>query len=357
MAGVIAVAPMMDWTDRHCRVFHRRLNPALRLYTEMVTAKAVLHGDRARLLGHAPEERPLALQLGGAEPKELAEASRIAADWGYGEVNLNVGCPSDRVQGGRFGACLMREPALVGECLAAMGEAGLPVTLKCRLGVDEQDVESALDAVADAAVASGVAMIWVHARKAWLAGLSPAQNRTVPPLDYARVVRLRDRLAVPVGLNGGLADEAAVADALARTDGAMIGRAAYQRPQLLSRLAGHRDEADRAHRLAVARSMVGYAEEWLAQGGRLAHVVRHILGLFHGEPGARAFRRTLTVEAQRPGASPDLLRRAIDAVEAAHLCAQERQNAQERRDALERQNALERRGAQERQEEQAPVAA
>lgn len=325
--GTIAVAPMMEWTDRHCRVFHRRLNPDLRLFTEMVTAKAVLHGDRDRLLGFSPEERPLVLQLGGSEPQELAAAARIAADFGYDEVNLNVGCPSDRVQGGRFGACLMREPALVGECLAAMGEGGLPVTLKCRLGVDEQDPETALDAVADAAVAAGVAGIWVHARKAWLKGLSPAQNRNVPPLDHGRVHRLHARLATFVGINGGIGDPAAVARQLAAVDGVMIGRAAYQRPALLARLAGHTGEEGFARRLAVARSMIPYCEAWIARGGRLSNVAKHMLGLFHGEPGARGFRRTLTVAGQAPGAGADVLAAAIDAVEA------EAERARARREA------------------------
>lgn len=308
---------MMDWTDRHCRVFHRRLNPAVQLFSEMVTAKAVIHGDRARLLGFSAEEGAPVLQLGGSDPRELAAASRIAAEWGYGEVNLNVGCPSDRVQGGRFGACLMTEPALVGDCLAAMGEGGLPVSLKCRIGVDDQDTETALDAVADEAVAAGVSAIWVHARKAWLAGLSPAQNRDVPPLDYDRVHRLEARLDIFVGINGGIADAATVARELAVVDGVMIGRAAYQRPGLLAELAGYRGEESFRHRLAVARSMADYAEEWIAAGGRLAHVVRHMLGLFHGEPGARAYRRTLTVAGQAPDAEPDLLRAALEAIERA----------------------------------------
>nr|WP_255720654.1 tRNA dihydrouridine(20/20a) synthase DusA [Acuticoccus kalidii] len=310
----IAVAPMMDWTDRHCRVFHRRLNPALRLFTEMVTAKAVLHGDRERLLGFAEEEKPLVLQLGGSDPAELAAASRIAADWGYDEVNLNVGCPSDRVQGGRFGACLMREPSLVGECLAAMGEGGLPVSLKCRIGVDDQDPEEALDAVADRAVAAGVSAIWVHARKAWLEGLSPAQNRDVPPLDYDRVHRLHARLDTFVGINGGIGTVEAVREAAARVDGVMIGRAAYQRPGILVALAGIDGEGSFAHRIRVARSMVPYGEAWVAAGGRLAAITRHMLGLFHGEPGARAYRRTLTVDTLGD-ATPAVLTGAIDAIE------------------------------------------
>ena len=315
---------MMDWTDRHCRVFHRRLNPDVQLFTEMVTAKAIIHGDRATLLDFSAEEHPLVLQLGGSEPDELAFAARIAAEWGYDEVNLNVGCPSDRVQGGRFGACLMREPALVGECLAAMAAGGLPVTLKCRIGVDDQDPEVALDAVADAAVAAGVEAIWVHARKAWLEGLSPAQNRDIPPLDYDRVARLKARLPVFVGINGGIATVPAVAEQLARVDGVMIGRAAYQRPGLLSALTGRTGEADRAHRVAVARSMVPYAAEWIAGGGRLANIVRHMLGLFHGEPGARAWRRTLTVDGQAPGATPAVLADALDALEAAFAAVEER---------------------------------
>ncbi|WP_371747216.1 tRNA dihydrouridine(20/20a) synthase DusA [Acuticoccus sp. I52.16.1] len=308
----IAVAPMMDWTDRHCRVVHRRLNPSLQLYTEMVTAKAILFGDRARLLDYSAEEHPLVLQLGGSNPRELAEASRVAAEWGYDEVNLNVGCPSDRVQGGSFGACLMREPALVGECLAAMGEGGLPVSLKCRLGVDDQDTETALDAVADAAVAAGVAAIWVHARKAWLQGLSPAQNRDVPPLDYDRVHRLHARLGTFVGINGGIVDAGAVRDQLALVDGVMIGRAAYQRPGLLAELAGRGSHAER---LAVARSMVTYAQAWCEDGGRLAPVVKPLLGLFHGEPGARGFRRTLTEEGHRSDAGPAVLAGALDRLE------------------------------------------
>ncbi|MEM8551265.1 MAG: tRNA dihydrouridine(20/20a) synthase DusA [Pseudomonadota bacterium] len=310
----VAVAPMMDWTDRHCRVFHRALNPYAQLFTEMVTAKAVIFGDRGRLLGFSPVEAPVALQLGGADPDELAKAARIGAEFGYGEVNLNVGCPSDRVQGGRFGACLMREPELVGDCLAAIGEAGRPVSLKCRIGVDDQDPERALDEVADAAVRAGVSAIWVHARKAWLKGLSPAENRDVPPLDYPRVARLKERLGVFVGLNGGIADVAAAHGHLETFDGVMIGRAAYQRPAILSHLAGHVGEADWAHRLAAARHMVPYAAQWIERGGRLSNVVRHMLGLFHGEPGARAWRRTLTVAAQAPGAPISVLEDAISAI-------------------------------------------
>ncbi|MEM0906195.1 MAG: tRNA dihydrouridine(20/20a) synthase DusA [Pseudomonadota bacterium] len=323
-AAPISVAPMMDWTDRHCRVFHRRLNPDLLLFTEMVTAKAIIHGDRARLLGFSPEEHPLILQLGGSDPEELATASKIAADWGYDGVNLNVGCPSDRVQGGRFGACLMREPLLVGECLAAMGAGGRPVSLKCRIGVDDQDPEPALDAVADEAVKAGVDAIWVHARKAWLKGLSPAQNRDIPPLDYDRVGRLKARLPVFVGLNGGITTAEEASTHLTTFDGAMIGRAAYQRPKILTDLQGLSGEHSRAKRLEVARQMVPYAAWWIGEGGRLSNVVKHMLGLFHGEPGARAWRRTLTVAGQAPGAREDVLADAIDAIEAAFTAASER---------------------------------
>lgn len=350
-AKPIAVAPMMDWTDRHCRVLHRRLNPNVVLFTEMITANATIHGDRDRLLGFSPEEQPLVLQLGGSDPELLARASAIAAGYGYGEVNLNVGCPSDRVQDGRFGACLMREPMLVGECLAAMADAGLRVSLKCRLGVDDQDIETALDEVADRAVAAGVSVIWVHARKAWLAGLSPAQNREVPPLDYGRVHRLHARLharpldahpleprpldarlyprplharlhargndRVLVGINGGIADMVSVQAALAAVDGVMIGRAAYQRPALLAELDGHAGAAGLAFRLGVARSMVGYADDWISRGGRLAAVAKPLLGLFHGEPGARRFRRTLSEEGHGPDATAGVLIRALDELEAA----------------------------------------
>lgn len=326
MTPCLAVAPMMDWTDRHCRVFHRRLNPSARLFTEMVTPNAILHGDKERLLGFSAQEHPLVLQLGGADPDALAKASEIARDYGYDEVNLNVGCPSDRVQGGRFGACLMREPALVGRCLEAMGSAGLPVSVKCRLGVDDQDIESALDALADAAVSAGVCAIWVHARKAWLEGLSPAQNRTVPPLDHDRVYRLKTRLpGVFVGINGGIDSAEAVARHGAKVDGVMIGRAAYQRPGFLADLAG---QGSRQERLAVARSMVDYGERWVARGGRLSNVTRHMLGLFHGEPGARAWRRTLTEDARLEGAGADVLVHAIDAIKAAGAAAE--RHAQER---------------------------
>lgn len=317
-----AVAPMMDWTDRFCRLFHRRLTRRGLLYTEMVTSAALVHGDRRKLLDFFPEEHPVALQLGGSDPAELAVAARIGADWGYGEINLNVGCPSDRVQSGRFGACLMREPALVADCIAAMRAAvAVPVTVKCRIGVDEQDPEEALDRLADAVLAAGADALWVHARKAWLQGLSPKENRDIPPLDYGRVLRLKARLpAVFVGINGGIQDLDAAEALLSRgIDGVMLGRAAYQDPVLLAavdrRLYGEAGED--ADLFAVAEAMRPVIADHLASGGRIGHVTRHMLGLFHGRPGARAFRRILTEGAARPGAGLDLLDRALDAVRSA----------------------------------------
>ncbi|ODN69901.1 tRNA dihydrouridine(20/20a) synthase DusA [Methylobrevis pamukkalensis] len=313
-----AIAPMMDWTDRHCRAFHRHLTREALLYTEMVTTGAVLHGDRERLLGFSDLEHPVALQLGGSEPGDLARSARIGADYGYGEINLNVGCPSDRVQSGRFGACLMQEPALVADCVAAMKAAvSVPVTVKCRIGVDEQDPEEALDRLADALVAAGVDALWVHARKAWLKGLSPRENRDVPPLDYDRVYRLKARLPdLFIGINGGIADLDAAEAHLAHVDGVMLGRAAYQSPFLLCavdrRIYGTA-EAD-VDPVDAVRALVPYIEAHMARGGRLRHVVRHMLGLFHGRPGARAWRRILTEGSVAEDAGIELLERALAAV-------------------------------------------
>jgi len=320
-----AVAPMMDWTDRHCRFFHRQLTRRALLYTEMVTAEAILHGDRVRLLGFSPEEQPLALQLGGCDPAKLARAAAIAADFGYGEINLNVGCPSDRVQSGTFGACLMRTPTLVGECVAAMKAAvHLPVTVKCRLGVDEQDTEVALDALADAVIEAGADAIWVHARKAWLEGLSPKENRDVPPLDYARVYRLKQRHpGTFVGINGGIAtlDEADVH--LLHVDGVMLGRAAYHQPEILagvdSRFCGQPGSPIDARGAVLA--MAPYIERELAEGTHLSHIVRHMLGLFHGARNARTWRRILTVDGNRPGAGIDVIDRALAALGSAEVAA------------------------------------
>ncbi|WP_279483490.1 tRNA dihydrouridine(20/20a) synthase DusA [Aureimonas sp. SK2] len=310
-----AVAPMIDWTDRNCRYLHRRLAPHALLYTEMVVADAILHGDRDRLLGFDPAEHPLALQIGGSDPGKLAEAARIGEAFGYDEINLNVGCPSDRVQSGAFGACLMREPALVGRCLSAMREAvSVPVTVKCRIGVDEQDPKPALDAVADAAVDAGVSAIWVHARKAWLQGLSPKENREIPPLDYDRVYRLKARLpGMFVGLNGGLATVEAAAAHLTRVDGVMMGRGAYQNPSDLAHVASliHGEPPEPIDYGAVIDDMVSYAGRHMAAGGRLSNVTRHMIGLFTGQPGARRWRQILSERAVRPGATPELIREAF----------------------------------------------
>ena len=317
-AEMVAVAPMMEWTDRHCRFFHRGLTRRALLYTEMVTAEAVIRGDRARLIGFRDAEHPVALQLGGSEPKRLAEAARVGADFGYDEINLNVGCPSDRVQSGTFGACLMREPERVGACVAAMKDAvDVPVTVKCRLGVDDQDIETALDALADSVLAAGADAIWVHARKAWLSGLSPKENREVPPLDYRRVYRLKERLpGAFVGINGGIRDLDAVRMHLERVDGVMIGRAAYQSPALLAEIDGMLGaDAPQADLFAAAERMILYAEAHCAAGGRVSAITRHMLGLFQGRPGARQWRRILTVEGTRPGAGADVIRRALAAID------------------------------------------
>ncbi|MEP9353368.1 tRNA dihydrouridine(20/20a) synthase DusA [Xanthobacter sp. KR7-65] len=313
-----AIAPMMDWTDRHCRAFHRVFSRHARLYTEMVTAPAILHGDRARLLGFSPQEHPVAVQLGGSDPAQLAAAARICADFGYDEINLNVGCPSDRVQGGNFGACLMREPLLVAECVAALKAAvAVPVTVKCRIGVDEQDPEIALDALADAVVAAGVHGLIVHARKAWLNGLSPRENRDIPPLDYDRVRRLKARLPhVPVALNGGLSSLAQGLAEARGLDGMMLGRAAYHEPELLAEVDPllHGVPAPHADTFAALEAFEPYVARHLEAGGRLADVTRHMLGLFGGRKGARIFRRRLSTEAIVPGAGLDVLRSAVDEV-------------------------------------------
>ncbi|TDR89930.1 tRNA dihydrouridine(20/20a) synthase DusA [Enterovirga rhinocerotis] len=310
-----SVAPMMEWTDRHCRAFHRGLSRRALLYTEMVTTGAVIHGPRERLLGFDALEHPVALQLGGSDPADLAQASRIGADRGYGEINLNVGCPSDRVQNGRFGACLMREPGLVGDCIAAMkGAVSVPVTVKCRLGVDDQDIEEALDAMARTVFAAGADALIVHARKAWLQGLSPKENRDVPPLDYGRVHRLKqawpDRL---VGINGGIATIEEARAQLAHVDGVMMGRAAYGEPARL--LAVDPDlfgeDAPAADPFEAIEAFEPYIAARLGEGLRLHAVTRHMLGLFNGRPGARAYRRHLATAGTRPDASLATLREAV----------------------------------------------
>ncbi len=314
-----SVAPMMDWTDRHCRVFHRLMTRRALLYTEMLTTGAIIHGDRVRLLGFDQSEHPVALQLGGSDPRDLATAAKIGEDFGYDEINLNVGCPSDRVKDGRFGACLMAEPELVARGVAAMKRAvNIPVTVKCRIGIDDQDPEVALDALAHGVVAAGVDALIVHARKAWLNGLSPKENRDIPPLDYSRVYRLKAALPdVPVIINGGIASLAEAKEHLNHVDGVMLGRAAYQEPwRLLSvdpELFG--EDASHATMKDVLEAMMPYIEQQLAQGTRLHSITRHLVGAFHGVPGARAFRRHLAENGVRPGAGTAVLRDAMALVE------------------------------------------
>ncbi|MGH7025036.1 MAG: tRNA dihydrouridine(20/20a) synthase DusA [Caulobacteraceae bacterium] len=314
----LCIAPMMDWTDRHCRAFHRALTRRALLYTEMITARAILRGDRARLLAFNPAEHPLALQLGGADPAELAAAARIAEDLGFDEINLNVGCPSDRVQGGAFGACLMREPALVAECMAAIGATvAVPATIKCRLGVDDQDPEQSLFDMVDLCADAGVKVFIVHARKAWLEGLSPKENREIPPLDHALVHRLKaERPELTIVINGGVASLDEAAEHLRGLDGVMLGRAAYHTPAILGavdrRFFGERG-ADVSPFDAMRRHLPCMRDE-LAKGTRLAAMTRHMLGLFHGARGARAWRRILTVESIVPGAGIEVIERALEAV-------------------------------------------
>jgi len=316
------VAPMMDWTDRHCRFFHRLLTRRALIYTEMVTTGAVLHGDRARLIGFDPFEHPVAIQLGGCDPRALAACARIAEDFGYDEVNLNVGCPSDRVQEGRFGACLMAEPELVGACVAAMKAAvRVPLTVKCRLGIDHQDPEAALDAMAKTVKAAGADALVVHARKAWLHGLSPKENREVPPLDHARVYRLkRSHPDLDIVLNGGIGSVESAAAHLAHVDGVMMGRAAYQEPwRLLTVDPLLFDEpAPFASAKAAAEALMPYVARETERGTRLYAIARHLLGLFHAVPGARAFRRHLATEGVKAGAGPQVLRDALSLVLDSH---------------------------------------
>ncbi|MBX7249967.1 MAG: tRNA dihydrouridine(20/20a) synthase DusA [Caulobacteraceae bacterium] len=317
-AHTLSVAPMMDWTDRHCRALHRTLTRQALLYTEMVTTGAVLHGDRDRLLAYDPVEHPVALQLGGSEPADLAASARIAADLGYDEVNLNVGCPSDRVQSGRFGACLMREPHLVAACVGAMLDAvDVPITVKCRIGVDDQEPETALFDLVDRCAAAGVTNFVVHARKAWLKGLSPKENRDVPPLDYSLVHRLkRERPQLRVILNGGLTGLDQAEAERRGLDGVMLGRAAYHEPAMLGMVDRRFFGADTADvdPFQAIEAYRPYMQAQLDDGVHLAAMSRHMLGLMHGRPGARAFRRILTVESIEPGAGLEVVDRAVAAV-------------------------------------------
>jgi tRNA-dihydrouridine synthase A len=310
---------MMDWTDRHCRVFHRLMTRRGRLYTEMLTTGAIIHGDRARLLGFDPSEHPVALQLGGSDPRDLATCARIGEDFGYDEINLNVGCPSDRVKDGRFGACLMAEPVLVAGGVHAMKLAvNIPVTVKCRIGIDDQDPETALDALARGVIAAGADALIVHARKAWLNGLSPRENRDIPPLDHGRVYRLKASMPhVPIIINGGIASLAEAKEHLAHVDGVMLGRAAYHEPwRLLAadpELFG--EAAPHAAMKGVFEAMMPYIDRELAHGTRLHSITRHFVGAYHGVPGARAFRRHLAENGVKPGAGVNVLRDAIALVE------------------------------------------
>lgn len=319
-----AVAPMMDWTDRHCRVFHRLLTRRATLYSEMVTAPAVIHGDRDRLLGFSALEHPVVLQLGGSDPRQLAEAARIGADFGYDQIDLNCGCPSDRVQSGRFGACLMAEPELVAECVAAMrGAVSIPVSVKCRIGIDDAEPREMLPRFVEIVAAAGVSSFTVHARKAWLKGLSPKENRSVPPLDYDLVFELKRAWPhLPVAINGGIADldacEALLAPRADGTslDGVMLGRAAYDNPRILAgvdrRLYG--EAGPDVDPFDVVEAIEPYAAAIIEGGAKLSHVARHMLGLFNGRPGARTWRRILTVKAVEPGAGVEVLREALAAV-------------------------------------------
>jgi len=309
---------MMEWTDRHCRYFLRLLSGRAFLYTEMVTAEAVLYGERERVLGFDAAEHPVGLQLGGSDPAKLAEAARIGEGFGYDEINLNIGCPSDRVQSGRFGACLMAEPALVADCVKAMADAiSVPVTVKCRIGIDDQDAEKSLDRFIDTVADAGCNTFIVHARKAWLDGLSPKENRDVPPLDHDRVHRLKARRGdLTIIINGGIASLAEAEPHLAHLDGVMLGRAAYADPYLLAEVDRklYGEEGPPPSRADVLGRFMSYVERELARGVRLNAMTRHILGLFHGQPRARAFRRHIAENAHLDGAGIAVLAQARDIV-------------------------------------------
>jgi tRNA-dihydrouridine synthase A len=321
----LSIAPMMDWTDRHCRVFHRRMTRRAMLYTEMVTAAAIVHGPKPRLLDFSAEEHPVALQLGGSDPAELAAAVRAARDWGYDEINLNCGCPSDRVQSGCFGAVLMERPTLVADCVTAMqGESPVPVTVKCRIGVDDQVPETVLPDFIETVARAGVRHVIIHARKAWLQGLSPKENREIPPLDHDLVLRMKARFPeLTICLNGGVTSLDQARDLLARgIDGVMLGRVAYHDPghALIGAdaLWGEDFAPDRS---AVVRGMLPYVADHLAAGGRLHQITRHMLGLFHGLPGARGWRQVLSTMATRDGAGPEVILEALERVEGAVAAA------------------------------------
>ena len=314
----LSVAPMMDWTDRHCRYFMRLLNPSVLLYTEMVTAAAIHHGDADRLLGFRQEEHPVALQLGGSDPDLMAEATRTADRYGYDEININVGCPSDRVQSGQFGACLMATPGVVADCYRAMqAETDVPVTVKSRIGIDDQDSDEFLRRFVETIAEAGCRKFVVHARIAILEGLSPKENRSVPPLDYDRVYRLKTGFPeLEIVINGGITTLAQVEEALAHVDGVMIGREAYHNPYFLAELEHHFNPASALpDRREIVEKLMPYVEAVFTEGVPVARVTRHVLGLFTGQPGARAWRRYLSEHAHRSG--PEVLSGALKAMPAA----------------------------------------
>lgn len=316
---IFAVAPMLDWTDRHCRYLHRLMTQRALLYTEMVVADAIIHGPRERLLGHDPAEHPLALQIGGSDAQKLVEAVRIALDFGYDEINLNVGCPSDRVQSGTFGACLMRAPETVAACVSALKRISpVPVTVKCRIGVDEQEPATVLHDFLDRMVGAGADAVWIHARKAWLQGLSPKENRDIPPLDYPLVHRMKqENPSVFLGINGGIQTLDEAGEHLVSMDGVMIGRAAYHHAAMLAGVDAriYSDAARAVDWDHVRDGMMAYAEQHMARGGKLNTVTRHMVGLFQSVPGARRFRQMLSTGATRPGAGPELIAEAFAAVD------------------------------------------
>lgn len=304
---------MMEWTDRHCRVFHRQLAPDACLYTEMVTAQAIIHGNRDRLLGFDLAEHPVALQLGGSDPGLMAQAAHIGAEWGYDEINMNVGCPSDRVREGRFGACLFAEPELVAACVASMAQAvDVPVTVKTRIAIDEMEGDQPLDRFVDIVASAGCRHFIIHARKAWLTGLSPKENRTIPPLDYDRVYRLKQRRPdLTIVLNGGIEDVDTVDRALQRLDGVMLGRAAYQDPFILAKIQAQLFGGDLVDRALIVERMAAYAQRQVENGTRLHAVARHMHGLFQGQRGARAWRRHLAENSHLPEADSKTLLQAF----------------------------------------------
>lgn len=318
-AARLSVAPMMDWTDRHCRYLHRLISKHTLLYTEMVTAQAVIHGDRDRLLGFDATEHPVAVQLGGSDPKQLAHATEIAAQYGYDEVNLNIGCPSDRVQSGCFGAVLMEQPDLVAQCATAMmGKSPVDVTVKCRIGVDDQVPEKVLPHFLDTIAKAGVTRVCIHARKAWLKGLSPKENRDIPPLDYGLVLAMKQAFPMlHISINGGITSLDQASDFLSQgVDGVMIGRAAYHQPMDILQDVDQRLFAGDVGPTAdeVVHRMLPYIDTHIQGGGRLHQVTRHMLGLFAGRPGARGWRRILSQNAHKPGAGGEVVLQALSQV-------------------------------------------